>query len=438
MRIAVAAEAGGGYAAGSPGSPLAGIGAARAELRGVLEQDLAGVDRGVVTDAVDELVKLERTTAALKAKVVRAAERAGVHDDVGAVDAVAMLKDRAQLSGRDAKRAVELGRQLERLPRTAEALAAGGVGVEQAQQLADAARTGRLGMPKLVESQLLDAAKTSTPERFRDEVKRREQEADGDRLLKDERLAHARRSVRRWRRDDGMYEGHLLLDPTSGEAFDTLLRAFETPDPAGTPPELRRSPEQRAADALVQAAHVALDAGEAPESGGERPHVSVVVTAEALAGADGAPPAEAQWAGPISEQALERWLCDAGIARVVAKGSSQLLDLGRTTRKWSAAQRRGIVALDGGCRFPGCDRPAAWTNIHHVRFWKKHRGRTDIGNGVLLCVRHHHLVHEGGWKLSMDASTRVVTVVSPNRRTRLTSEPRGIIPRTATTARPPG
>ncbi len=186
-------------------------------------------------------------------------------------------------------------------------------------------------MPSEVEDQLLPLAATSSPEDLRDEVKRREADADGDRLLRDEQAARRRRSVRSWRRDDGMYEGRWLLDPVTGEYVDTMLRAFEVPDPAGTPVELRRSPEQRRADALAQAAQVALDAGAAPEQGGTKPHVSIVVpldtlTCDADIHGELSPacrcvtPAEAEWAGPISRDALQRFLCDATLARVVITG----------------------------------------------------------------------------------------------------------------------
>ncbi|MBW3659620.1 MAG: HNH endonuclease [Actinobacteria bacterium] len=436
------ARKGGGLAGASSPAPsrpllLERLGTARRALREAVELDASSLEIDTLGAALDEVVGLERATAAIKAKVVAAADRAGLAGSSGAVDTIALLKDRARMSGRDAKRTVDLGRRLERLPSTAAALADGELGVEQAEQVARAAHTGRLGMPGQVEASLLESAKASTPEQLRDEVKRRELDADGDRLLKDETLAHSRRSVRTGWRDDGMYEGHLLLDPVSGEAFDTVLRAFTTFDAPDTPDELRRTPEQRRADALVQAASVALDAGEAPAVGGEKPHVSVVVAAHTLAGDDGAPPAELAWGGPISRTALQRILCDASVTRIVAAGASQVLDVGRATREWSGSQRRAIVALDGGCRFPGCDRPPSWTNIHHVRFWR-HLGPTDLANGVLLCVRHHHLCHEGGWKLTMDGHTRIVTVVSPDGRTRLTSEPRGIIPRTVTTRRRTG
>ncbi|MBW3621014.1 MAG: HNH endonuclease [Actinobacteria bacterium] len=437
MAFEMARERAGGYAGSVSLSPRPGLldrlGTARQALRDAVDLDLTGLTTEVLGDALDEVVRLERTTAAVKAKVVAAVDRAGLAGETGAVDTVALLKDRAQLSGRDAKRAVDLGRRLERLPGTAGALADGEVGVEQAEHVARAAHTGRLGMPGEVEASLLESAKASTPEQLRDEVKRRELAADGDRLLKDEKLAHSRRSYRGEWRDDGMYEGHLLLDPVSGERFDTMVRGFTTFDGPDTPDELRRTTEQRRADAIVQAAKIALDAGDTPTNGGEKPHVSVVVTAEALAGEDRAPPAEMAWGGPISRDALQRIVCDATLTRVLA-GDSQVLDVGRATRVWSGAQRRAIVALDGGCRFPGCDRPAAWTDIHHVRFWGRDRGPTDLANGVLLCVRHHHVCHEGGWQLTMDGD-RVVTVVSPDRRTARTSEPRGIIPRTATTRR---
>ncbi|MBW3658749.1 MAG: HNH endonuclease [Actinobacteria bacterium] len=448
MAFEVARERGGSYAgrpapgpsssAGAGRALLDRLGDARGTLRAAVDLDLAGVASEVLGEALDEVVRLKRTVAAVEAKVVAAVDRGGVAGAAGAVDTIALLKDRAQLSGREAKRAVQLGRRLERLPGTAGALADGDVGVEQAEQVARAAHTGRLGMPREVEASLLESAKSSTPEELRGEVKRRELAVDGERLLKDERLAYSRRSHRSWQRDDGMHEANYVLDPASFEAVNTMIRAFTTFDPPDTPEELRRTQEQREADALIQAAHVALDAGAAPEQGGEKPHISIVVSADTIAGEPDAPPAEGQWTGSLSNAALYRQLCDAGIARVIAKGPSQLLDVGRVTRVWSGSQRRGIVALDGGCRFPGCDRPAAWTVIHHVSFWRRDRGPTDIANGVLLCVRHHHLCHEGGWALSMDGHSRVVTVVSPDRRTRLTSEPRGIIPRTATTRRRTG
>ena len=384
--------------------------------------------------------KAETAVGAFKARMLREAEDADLARTEGATDMIAWSKDQLGESGSQAKRGVELGRGLSRLPKTADALARGELGIEQAEQLARAAKRGSLGMPGEVEDSLLDTAKTLSPEQLRDELKRREADADGDRLARDERIARGRRSLRAWWRDDGMYEGRFLYDPVNGEHVETMLRAFEVPDPAGTPEELKRSPEQRRADALAQAAQVALDAGQASEVGGVKPHVAVVVdldtlTCDADIHSDLSPscrcvtPPEAAWAGPISREALQRIVCDATLSRVVIRGGSELIDLGRATRKWSSAQRRGIVAIDGGCRFPGCDRPAAWTQIHHIRF-RRHDGPTNVDNGCLLCLLHHQYVHERGWHLTMDPTTRVVTVVSPDRRHRLTSTPRGVATRT--------
>jgi hypothetical protein len=80
-------------------------------------------------------------------------------------------------------------------------------------------------------------------------------------------------------------------------------------------------------------------------------------------------------------------------------GKSEVLDLGRSTRVVSRAQRRALVLRDGGCGFPGCDRPPQWCDAHHLRHWVK-GGPTDLWNLVLLCRRHHVLCHEGGWHLA--------------------------------------
>ncbi|HET6625848.1 MAG TPA: HNH endonuclease signature motif containing protein, partial [Nocardioidaceae bacterium] len=46
-----------------------------------------------------------------------------------------------------------------------------------------------------------------------------------------------------------------------------------------------------------------------------------------------------------------------------------------------------------------CDRPPAWTEIHHPKAWAK-GGRTDIGNGLPLCPPHHHMAdHPESWNM---------------------------------------
>ena len=78
--------------------------------------------------------------------------------------------------------------------------------------------------------------------------------------------------------------------------------------------------------------------------------------------------------------------------RVVTNGRSEILDLGRKTRVVTTAQRRALVLRDGGCAFPGCDRPPEWCDAHHIIHWLD-RGPTDLDNLVLLCRRHHRLIH---------------------------------------------
>jgi hypothetical protein len=77
---------------------------------------------------------------------------------------------------------------------------------------------------------------------------------------------------------------------------------------------------------------------------------------------------------------------------------SQVLDVGRKQRLFTAPQRRAITARDRHCRFPGCDRPPRWCDVHHIKHWL-HGGPTSVENGVLLCRFHHTLVHEAGWRL---------------------------------------
>jgi hypothetical protein len=68
---------------------------------------------------------------------------------------------------------------------------------------------------------------------------------------------------------------------------------------------------------------------------------------------------------------------------------------------------RALIARDKHCRFPGCDRPVAWTQGHHLKHWAD-GGPTLIFNLALLCGRHHHLTHEGGIRLEWGADGELV------------------------------
>ncbi|MGM0931805.1 MAG: HNH endonuclease signature motif containing protein, partial [Actinomycetota bacterium] len=62
--------------------------------------------------------------------------------------------------------------------------------------------------------------------------------------------------------------------------------------------------------------------------------------------------------------------------------------------------RLAIIARDGGCAFPGCTAPSPWTEVHHIRWFEK-GGPTSTDNGVMLCSHHHHLIHEGAWRIEV-------------------------------------
>ena len=133
--------------------------------------------------------------------------------------------------------------------------------------------------------------------------------------------------------------------------------------------------------------------------GGERPHITVVVDAQALRDAPGAPPALLERHGPVSGDAARRLCCDAQVARVITDGASEILDAGRLTRTVTPAQRRALIVRDGDtCVIPGCATPTRWCQAHHLIPWSQ-GGPTDLGHPGHVCLPHHHDVHEGGHTL---------------------------------------
>ena len=382
--------------------------------------------------------RLEGAAALLVAHTVRELNRRGV---VRGPASTEWLKATGR-SGKEAAKSQRLASALDDMPATAQALAEGRIGSEAADTVVRAARDTTLGSPDVVEDTLLPVAVDTTPEDLRAEVRRREQQVEPDAMLRDERRQHARRRLSVTRRDDGVWDLYARLTGEVGTRVRAWLDAFEVPDPKDTPPEQRRRPEQRLADAFDTAVSAALGAGTAPQTGGVvRPHLSVIVdvtTFDAdltdpddpdrpVAPGDALwtvlPGGEVEWGGALSPQAIRRLCCDAAVSRVVMAGESQVLDAGRATRQWSAAQRRAVRARDRHCRGPDCRRPIGWTEIHHLQWWRND-GHTAIDNGLSLCHGCHRLVHDVGWHAELDVTTGAVTWTSPDRRRTVVRHPR--------------
>jgi hypothetical protein len=159
----------------------------------------------------------------------------------------------------------------------------------------------------------------------------------------------------------------------------------------------KRKRKRRLADALVELA-----------TGAKPAQLQVTTSIETLMGLAGSPAAEMQFSLPISAKTVERMACDCSIVRVLLGADSAVIDVGRATRKISPAMRRALNARDGGCRWPGCDRPAYWSEGHHLWHWIK-GGPNDLDNLVLLCYHHHRNVHEGGWQV-VKSDGRLLTI----------------------------
>jgi hypothetical protein len=89
---------------------------------------------------------------------------------------------------------------------------------------------------------------------------------------------------------------------------------------------------------------------------------------------------------------------------LVGDGQDNPLSVGRKTRVVPAAIKRALWALDRGCRFPGCGR-MRYVDAHHVRHWSA-GGETCLDNLMLLCSKHHALLHEGGFTIEKDYRDR--------------------------------
>jgi hypothetical protein len=226
------------------------------------------------------------------------------------------------------------------------------------------------------------------------------------------------------------------VDAEAMEMLLTALSALSAPRPGQDGSADRRSAGRWQADAFTELLRRYLNSGGSPVEGYERPHLSLLIHAADLASDDatqdtatdvGSPAAESEqpprpapdrgayeamfgpragapgwmpWLGPISAASARRIACDCELTAILLDDDGVPLNLGRSQRLVSPQQRRALIARDHGCAFPGCNRPPAWTQAHHIRHWID-GGTTDLANLVLLCTVHHRVIHHNGWDIVM-------------------------------------
>ncbi len=284
---------------------------------------------------------------------------------------------------------VRLAKALEEMPLTRAAVEEGEVSLSSARVLATAHEADPEAFAS-AEPTLVDAARMQTVGDLSRVASYWRDAAVRERARNDEAGSAQRQTLYASKTFIGRVRADADLNAETGEVLLTALNAVLSAEARSVEGD-GRSPAQRRADALGEICRQWLDLADRPVVAAERPHVTLTVGVETLKGLDSSA-CELEHTGPVPLEMAEMVLCDCSLARMVHSGRSEPLDVGRRTPAVPASMRRAVVFRDRHCRFPGCDRPQSWCDAHHVVHWTK-GGPTALHNLVLLCRRHHRLIH---------------------------------------------
>jgi hypothetical protein len=324
--------------------------------------------------------------------------RTDQYDQEGYDSPISWIKENCHMAGGAAADRVCVGQQLGQLDESSIALARGEIGFAH---IALIARTSAAVGERLDERKLLRQASNLSVAEFRTKCLHARHMADPEGYVEEEKQGVEARALTLTNTDEGVVLINGILDKVGGAALRTALEPLAKR--AGK--DDNRDRERRLADALVDLSMHALDTGLVPQ----RTHLQVTTSLETLLGLCGAPAAELEFSLPISAKAVERLACDCSVTRILLGSDSTVIDVGRARRVISGPQRKALAVRDRGCIWPGCDRPASWTSGHHLAHWIR-GGPTDLPNLVLLCYRHHWMVHEGDWQIVRTDDGRILTI----------------------------
>jgi len=293
----------------------------------------------------------------------------------GATSCSAWLRGRYGLTKATAVESVRVARALRSLPAIDAAARGGALSFEQLRPLTKFARAD-------TDAELARRAPAMSAPELWDEARRHERVT-----VRDHAEVHRNRGLWSWWNEQRTeLSGFFRLGAEQGTAFENAVADHSEQVVLADEPVDRTG--ARMADALVE---LVTDGG---SGSGDR---VVVVHADAAVLTGGEGMSETENGARILSETVRRLACDARIEWSLEK-NGRCVGIGRQSRVSPPWLRRAVVRRDGCCVFPGCGR-RRWVKIHHIRWWERDLGRTDLDNLVLLCHAHHRLVHEGGWSI---------------------------------------
>ena len=332
-------------------------------------------------------------------------------------------------SAAEGRRRERRSKTLDDAPSFADALENGKVSAEHVDALANATT----GLDEAIKTELLAdqesllaAATSRSPEEFarvcRDRIRRLERDHGISRNRQQRTDTYLRRKINR---ATGMTEAWMLLHPElANQIFNAIDREIAAMIAAG---ERAGDPEfvQRRYDRNRLAAE-ALGRLVAGGHDRERPleaDITFVVDAETAVSCKlhHRSICETGDGMPVPPETIRRLLCNGRITPVILGEDGVPINVGRTQRTATRAQRRVLRTMYRHCAYHGCDVAFDRCEIHHVD-WFENGGATDLSNMLPLCSRHHHLVHEGGWTIHL-APDRTLTITRPDGHHHATTRP---------------
>ena len=376
---------------------------------------LAGLGRSELLSVLGDIERLANRLAGYRAEVLGALDALNLSGAAPDASPHLSLRDAAGVSERDARRMLRAAQKTREHDTVLEALSEGDINAAQAETLCDAR------VPDRVRDELVVAAAGEDTDATRRRVQRAEAEHSVETSMERFERQRAARGAG-WRRDhEGMLRLWAKFDPDTGAhveaALEALCREYWIDDKQVR--NSRRTPAQRDADVLAYAlaglTYTDADAAavrrlHARAPGDDRPgkardpsrrlppaQISVLIGLDALRGQTdkmGLTDAGVE----LPPEVVRRLACDAEIIPMILDGPGGSADAGCSRRTVPLRLRRLLVARDRHCRWPGCHEPPSRCDAHHVWHWID-GGPTNLDNLVLLCHRHHHFLHQHGYRM---------------------------------------